>query len=67
MQPFLQVNLLGEFSVRWGDTVLVDPTMRMNKNLELFAMLLLYADQPLSNEQLMDFLWEDKHPILLVR
>ena len=60
MQPFLQVNLLGEFSVRWGDTVLVDPTMRMNKNLELFAMLLLYADQPLSNEQLMDFLWEDK-------
>ena len=25
MQPFLQVNLLGEFSVRWGDTVLVDP------------------------------------------
>ena len=60
MQPFLQVNLLGEFSVRWENHLLVEPNARTNKNLELLAILLLYQHQPLSNEQLMNFLWEEK-------
>ncbi len=58
MQPYLQVNLLGEFSVRWGNVVLVDSSVRVNKNMELFALLLISSQHPLSNEQLMQALWE---------
>ena len=58
MQHYLEVNLFGEFSVRWGDVVLVDSSMRVNKNMELFALLLISSQQPLSNEELMEALWE---------
>ncbi len=59
MQPFLEVKLLGEFSVRWGSAILVDSNCRMNKNIELFALLLLNSHQPLTNQELTNLLWDD--------
>lgn len=58
MKPFLEVNVLGEFSVRWGNTFLVEPSSRVNKNIELFALLILNHNRPLSNDELTQALWE---------
>ncbi len=58
MEPFLKVNFIGGFSVQCGQTLLIDPTTRINKNLELFALLLLNRHQPLSNQDLIQLLWD---------
>ena len=58
MSACLRAKLLGGFSVYWGDVPLVEPGSRINKNVELLALLLVGDKQPLDNQQLMEALWE---------
>lgn len=58
MSACLRARLLGGFSVYWGDVPLVEPGSRINKNIELLALLLVGGSQPLDNQQLMEALWE---------
>lgn len=58
MSACLRAKLLGGFSVYWGNVPLVEPGSRINKNVELLALLLVGDKQPLDNQQLMEALWE---------
>ena len=50
--------MFGGFSVCWNGQYLIEHSARMNKPQELLALLLARADEKLTNEQLMEALWE---------
>lgn len=55
----LQIDMFGGLQVRAGEQVLVEHGARMNKPLELLVILVLNRQAKISNEQLMDALWEE--------
>ena len=56
MDP-VQVKMLGEFSIRAGDTVISDVGTRSKKVWGLLAYLLCTRDRVSSQQKLMDLLW----------
>ena len=58
MADRLKVKMFGGFSVCWNDKTLIEYSARMNKPQELLALLLARENEKLSNEQLMEALWE---------
>lgn len=58
MTDGLRVKMFGGFSVCWNGQYLIEHSARMNKPQELLALLLARADEKLTNEQLMEALWE---------
>ena len=56
----LQVSLFGGLFITSGEQVLVERSARLNKPLELLAMLLFQHEQVVSNEQLMEDLWGEE-------
>lgn len=57
MADVLKINMFGGLSVFYGDKVIVEHASRLNKPLELLALLILQQDKVLSNEQMMEELW----------
>ena len=55
----LDVETFGGLQVKAGDTVLLERGARINKPWELLAFLLLNTDEPVTNEQICEALWED--------
>ncbi|HJD18533.1 MAG TPA: hypothetical protein IAA01_09765 [Candidatus Fournierella excrementavium] len=55
----LQVETLGGLRIKAGDKVLLEQGARINKPWELLIFLLLNMDEPLTNEQICEALWED--------
>jgi len=55
----LQVETLGGLRIKAGDKVLLEQGARINKPWELLVFLLLNMDEPLTNEQICEALWED--------
>lgn len=55
----LQVKMFGGLEVRAGDAVLVSKGSRLNKPMELLVYLLLNREDPPTNEQIMEALWEE--------
>lgn len=60
MQQVLQIRMLGEFSIRCGETVVVSEQSRRSKSLQLLQYLLVRRGQPASQEDLMHLLLEDE-------
>ena len=61
MDP-VQVKMLGEFSIRAGDTVISDVGTRSKKVWGLLAYLLCTRDRVSSQQKLMDLLWGKTMP-----
>ena len=55
----LQVETLGGLRIKAGEKVLLEQGARINKPWELLVFLLLNMDEPLTNEQICEALWED--------
>lgn len=55
----LQVETLGGLRIKAGDKVLLEQGARINKPWELLVFLLLNMDEPLTNAQICEALWED--------
>ena len=55
----LQVETLGGLRIKAGDKVLLEQGARINKPWELLVVLLLNMDEPLTNQQICEALWED--------
>lgn len=51
--------MLGGFSLRWGTKNIIEKNTRLNKNWELFSILLLRAQDNITNEQIMEELWDE--------
>ena len=56
MEP-IQVRMLGEFSLRIGDTTLSDTNNRSRRVWNLLAYLLCNRDRRFSSQALIDLLW----------
>lgn len=52
--------MLGDFSICINDTNVVEANTRINKNWELFIMLILRANENITNEQMMEELWYEE-------
>lgn len=59
MEKRMKITMFGGLRIMWGDTLIVDESTRINKPLELFVLLLQGRNMSISNEQLMERLWED--------
>ncbi len=57
MADVLKINMFGGLSVFYGEKKIVEHASRLNKPLELLALLILQQDKMLSNEQMMEELW----------
>lgn len=55
----LEVETLGGLRIKAGEKVLLEQGARINKPWELLVFLLLNMDEPLTNEQICEALWED--------
>lgn len=55
----LEVETFGGLCVKAGGKVLLEQGARINKPWELLAFLLLNLDEPVTNEQICEALWED--------
>lgn len=55
----LQVETLGGLRIKAGEKVLLKQGSHINKPWELLVFLLLNVDEPLTNEQICEALWED--------
>lgn len=60
MAPSMKITMLGGLSIEWNGVPILKHSARLNKSLELLALLLLNSDSFVSNEQLMDELWMDE-------
>ncbi|MFQ8833797.1 MAG: hypothetical protein ACLR7U_13610 [Ruthenibacterium lactatiformans] len=54
----MEISLFSGMTILWNGTPILEHSARLNKPLELLALLLLRGDKKLTNEQLMDGLWE---------
>ena len=57
-QSKMEISLFSGMTILWNGTPILEHSARLNKPLELLALLLLRGDKKLTNEQLMDGLWE---------
>ena len=57
-QNKMEISLFSGMTILWNGTPILEHSARLNKPLELLALLLLRGDKKLTNEQLMDGLWE---------
>lgn len=58
-EVLLEVETFGGLRIKAGDKVLLEQGARVNKPWELLAFLLLNLDEPVTNEQICEALWED--------
>ncbi|CAB1247260.1 conserved protein of unknown function [Ruminococcaceae bacterium BL-4] len=58
MEPF-KVTMFGEFSVYWKDHCIVEAGTRLNKPFEVLILLFQRRDLRISNEELMNRLWNE--------
>lgn len=58
MDAIMRIEMFGGLSIYWGDKCLAERSTRPGKPQELLALLLVRASEKMSNEQLMDALWE---------
>ena len=58
-KALLEVETLGGLRIKAGEKVLLEQGARINKPWELLVFLLLNMDEPLTNEQICEALWED--------
>ncbi|MCI1952698.1 MAG: winged helix-turn-helix domain-containing protein [Clostridiales bacterium] len=58
MEPF-KVTMFGEFSVYWKDHCIVEAGTRLNKPFEVLILLFQKRDLRISNEELMNRLWNE--------
>lgn len=59
-QPALQIRMLGEFSIQWGQAVVVSGQSRRSKALQLLQYLLANRGQMIPQEELIRLLLEDE-------
>ncbi|UZT81302.1 winged helix-turn-helix domain-containing protein [Caproicibacterium sp. BJN0003] len=58
MEPF-KVTMFGEFSVCWKNHWIVEAGTRLNKPFEVLILLFQKRDLRISNEELMNRLWNE--------
>ena len=60
----LQVKMFGEFSIRLGDQILTDDISRIKKVWVLIEYLLINRRSAISQDKLIEILWNDEGAII---
>lgn len=55
----VKINMLGEFSINYGDKAINDSTSRSKKLWMIFEYLMAFRDREISQNELIELLWPD--------
>ena len=57
MEPILQIQVLGKFTLRYGETVISDEDDRSRKVWAVLAYLIYHREKIISQQELVDLCW----------
>ena len=57
MEPILQIQVLGKFTLRYGETVISDEDDRSRKVWAVLAYLIYHREKIISQQELVDLFW----------
>ena len=64
MEPILQIQVLGKFTLRYGETVISDEDDRSRKVWAVLAYLIYHREKIISQQELVDLCWGGGHPLV---
>ena len=57
MEPILQIQVLGKFTLRYGETVISDEDDRSRKVWAVLAYLIYHREKIIPQQELVDLCW----------